>query len=755
MLPSLKSAFVAAAVLAISPAVFAQPILSVAPSQVSFSQSSGQTPPAQTVSITAAGGIVPISITGGASWLSHGLSSASTTSILTLQVIASGLAEGTYSATLFVNGAGAANTPRTISVTLTVNNVPPTSVNPGQLSFFYSTGAPLPETQTFTIANTGANFSISSNQTWLFVTTDFSGFTPVAQVSVDPTNLPSGTYTGLVTVSYNTSPASFQLVSVSLQVDADSTNLWSTSGPLVFDYKSGNPEPAPQTLSISYASMIFFSAEASSAGNWLKIDTSSGVTPATIQVSVDPTALAIGTYSGTITLTSFSAIAPATIGVTLNITGAPALTAAPLSLAFQAAAGSAPPVNKSFTVNSLPSTNFQVRVAGGNWLNVTPTTGTTPATINVGVDPSGLAPGTYRASVIIQTPGATAGGQLVAVSLTVTGSVSLRVDPPDLLRFEATTGGSGVTPKTILVTSATPAQVALASSQPWLSVSPSSGTTPLTVSVSAVTAGLPAGIYSGVITVSAPGAAQTVQIPVTLSIGGAASSIREVSNGAGLLRDFAPGSIMFIFGRDFGPREMIVAPASRQYETSLGGVSVLMGGIRAPLLSASPTQILALVPFELSGRTQMDVQVQYQGVSSAPFPVPFAETAPIMLTADGSGRGQAAAVNENGSLNSGTSPAAKGSVVSFYLTGGGLYDREVLSGAILDATGLRLRAPVRVFIGGLQADIQYAGQAPGMAAGILQFNVYVPAELRSGSAVSVAVRIGDNFGQPGVTMAIE
>ena len=171
-----------------------------------------------------------------------------------------------------------------------------------------------------------------------------------------------------------------------------------------------------------------------------------------------------------------------------------------------------------------------------------------------------------------------------------------------------------------------------------------------------------------------------------------------------------------------------------------------MGGVRAPILSVSPTQILALVPFELAGRslTQLNVQVQYQGVTSPGITVPFSETAPMLLTADGSGRGQAAAVNQDGSVNSAGSRARKGGVVAIYLTGGGVFDREVLSGAILDSTTLRLRAPVRVFIAGLQADVQYAGQAPGMAAGVLQFNVYVPSDVAGGSAVNVTVRIGES-----------
>jgi uncharacterized protein (TIGR03437 family) len=736
-------------------AAIAQPTLVVAATQINFLQSaSGQTPPPQTVSITSTGASVPITIGGGASWLSTSLSFNTTPAILNLQVVNIGLGEGTYNTTLQIFGTGASNSPRSLSVTLTVTGTPPTDVNPSQLTFFYTTGGVLPDAQTFTLANTAASYTFSTDRTWLLVTSDTTSSPPRGFVTVDPTGLLPGTYTGLITVTYNTAPTSYQLVTVTLQIDS-TNSLWNLSGNLVFNYKFGDPAPAAQNLTVSYASMIFFSVEATSTGNWLKVDTTSGITPAVIKVSVDPTGLAIGTYTGLITLTSFAAAAPATVGVTLTVTGAPSLTASPLALDFQAAAGGAPPAGKTFTVTSSPASNFQIRVAGGTWLSVNPEIGTTPATVTVSVNPSGLAAGTYRASVIIQTPGATSGGQLVAVSLTVTGSVSLRVDPSDPIRFDAAPGGPSPAAKTFVVSASSPAQVAVASSQPWLTVTPSSGTTPLTVSVSAVAAGLAAGTYNGVITVSAPGVAQTIQIPVVLSIGGALPAIREVSNGAGLLREFAPGSILFLYGRDFGPRETIVAPATPQLASTLGGVTVTIGGIRAPLVSVGPAQILALVPFELAGRTQVNIQVQYQGSASEPFPVGFAETAPMILTADGSGRGQAAAVNQNGSRNGPAAPAPRRSIVSIYLAGGGLFDREVLSGAILGTTALRLRAPVRVFLAGVQADLHYAGQAPGMPAGILQFNLHVPMELTGGTSVPLAVRIGDYFAQPGVTLSVE
>ncbi|MEZ5399511.1 MAG: hypothetical protein R2729_07560 [Bryobacteraceae bacterium] len=750
------------------PFASAQTTISVSASQLSFVQTSANVPPSsQTVSISGSATGIPILISGGATWLSTSLSSTTTPSIMTVNVVPIGLDAGTYTANLLVLGAGASNNPRQITVTLTVNSVPPTNTTPSQLTFYYTPGGDLPDAQYFNLAGTAANYSFSTNVSWLFISPDVTTVPQRAIVSVIPGDLLPGTYEGMITVEYQTSPVSYQLVTVTLQVDS-SGSLWTVSGPLTFSYKYGDPAPPAQTLAISYASMIFFSAEAVSSSGWLKVDMTSGITPANLQVSVDPAGLVIGTYTGRIDISSFGASTPISVTVTLEVSGAPPLSASPLSLDFQAVAGGAAPAAKTFNVNSSTPTNFRTRIAGGAWLTATPENGVTPGAVTVSVNPAGLSAGTYRASVIVQTPGATAGGQLVAVSLTVTGSTSLNLRAsPSSLQFSTTPGGPAPAVQTVTINADVAAQIALATSQPWLTATPASGTTPLTVTIAAVSAGLAAGTYSGTVTVSAPGAGQTIQIPVTLVIGGSGGDtggggttgplplIREVSNGSGLLHDFAPGSIMFIYGQNLGPNQMLVAPAGSQYASTLGGVSVTIGGVPAPLVSVSATQILALVPFELEGRSEVDVRVSYAGVRSDAFMLAFQDTAPVLLTLDGSGRGPAAAVNVDGTINSPTNRAAKGSIVSLYLTGGGLFERDVLSGAVLDSSGLRTKAPVRVYVGGIQADLHYAGQAPGMAAGVLQINLYIPVELLSVGPVGLTIRIGNNFSQPGVTLSIQ
>jgi uncharacterized protein (TIGR03437 family) len=102
----------------------------------------------------------------------------------------------------------------------------------------------------------------------------------------------------------------------------------------------------------------------------------------------------------------------------------------------------------------------------------------------------------------------------------------------------------------------------------------------------------------------------------------------------------------------------------------------------------------------------------------------------------GSGTGQAAALNEDGSVNSPANPAARGAVVVLYLTGDGLGG-----------------SPVSVQIGNVAADLLYAGPAPGFF-GLMQINARVPSSLLQSGSLAVVVTVGGVSSQAGVTIAV-
>ena len=100
---------------------------------------------------------------------------------------------------------------------------------------------------------------------------------------------------------------------------------------------------------------------------------------------------------------------------------------------------------------------------------------------------------------------------------------------------------------------------------------------------------------------------------------------------------------------------------------------------------------------------------------------------PGLFTVDGSGSGQIAAVNEDGSLNNGAHPAKAGSVVTLYATGQGLLNTMPGDGQAGQGIVTTSDTP-QVFINSgfvPQEDVLFSGLAPGFA-GLWQINVKIP-----------------------------
>jgi len=220
----------------------------------------------------------------------------------------------------------------------------------------------------------------------------------------------------------------------------------------------------------------------------------------------------------------------------------------------------------------------------------------------------------------------------------------------------------------------------------------------------------------------------------------------------------APGEVIVLYGSGLGPGSLATYQLlNGGVPTSTGGVSVYFDGAPGPVLYASSTQVAAIVPFELSGASAQ-VYVAYQGQTSAPINVSVAQAAPALFTANSSGTGQAAAVDASGPYNNTANPASSGQWVYLYGTGFGQTNPPGEDGAFSLAPPagvlpLPLLQPVTVTIGGMAANTNYAGGAPGIVQGVTQINAQIPAGLPAGNA-AVVVKIGGVESQAGVTVAV-
>jgi len=148
------------------------------------------------------------------------------------------------------------------------------------------------------------------------------------------------------------------------------------------------------------------------------------------------------------------------------------------------------------------------------------------------------------------------------------------------------------------------------------------------------------------------------------------------------------------------------------------------------------------------------VQVEYLGSRSDAVELPISQVAPAIFTSDASGRGQAAVINQDGSLNSTAHPAPRGSIISIYCTGEGQTNPPGVDGKISDAILPRPLVPVSVKIGDITVVPAYAGGAGAAIAGALQINVKIPDSIAPNNLVPVTIQIGAAVSQPNVTIAV-
>ncbi len=317
---------------------------------------------------------------------------------VTFNVSSSALLSVSQSAISVVSVAGAGATVKTISVTSTNNSA----------LAFSATASTNP-----------------AGLTWLSVTPN-AGSTPNnLQVTINPASLGVGVYNGSILVSSSAPNVPAQTIPVTLTIVASIAVAAPAS--LTFTQAFGGTAPDSQSVQIAgvpSGTTIGVISTVLSGSGWLSATASGG----TVTVTANGSQLAQGTYSGVVTvIVPGAGSSPLYIPVTLTVTPStsPILLSATTASFIVLAGSMSTPVSQtiqvnSATINMLPFTATFVPSTGGNFLNVTPSSGNTPATITMSVNASVadmLAAGTYTGDV--QVSSGTGAIQTVKVTLVV------------------------------------------------------------------------------------------------------------------------------------------------------------------------------------------------------------------------------------------------------------------------------------------------------------------------------------------------
>ncbi|HLH17884.1 MAG TPA: hypothetical protein VKX45_11715 [Bryobacteraceae bacterium] len=636
---------------------------------------------------------------------------------------------------------------------LAAGQSPGPSVTPASLSFSYqvnSSSFPAPAKLTASlpapVSALPMTVTVASNpQGWLTVTPN-SGHSPLTlSVTVNPTTLTPGSYSGTITI--DTVPASSNpaVVPVSLSVsNAPSTLMVTSPSPnysppsgsstptLTFTYTTGSAGALPTSAELDVASsgdIIPFNVTASagsgktgsgSSAVWLRVNGSgqlpnlqtSGVAlsgstvPITITLdSATLNTLNPGSYAGLITIAATNPVnGSATVAVNLVVSAGP------------------PTLHSIFPSSIIagPAINPVITIYGDNFFS------TSVVTIQQGSNPAITVPSVLLSRQVLQaTVNAVYFAAAPGASYPVTWVVAVTNPAPPNNPSQA--------PATTLLTITDP-------------------TMPGITSVVNSASYLPAAVQTGTAANPVPANATAV----------------------------SPREIISIFGQNLGPATVTAtsptgSPAA--YPTIANGIQVLFTygspptTIAAPLIVTSSNQINCIVPVELASQIGKPspnavVVVTNGTASTAPFPLTVISEDPGVFAFGGLGQGQGAILNFDSSsgsytINSAKSAAPRGSPISIYATGlGDLTSPPVTANGEVASSAITLADnTARVDIAGQPAVVTYAGAAPGAVAGLVQINAIVPPTVPTGAAVPITVSIGSastsRRSQPGVTIAVK
>lgn len=524
---------------------------SVSPTSITFTAiQNGSTPATQFSTITVNSGTVYLGIEQtGSAFMATWEVTGSATGAITVTPVAPTMAPGTYTGTISVFGCSVADcssgqvagSPKTISVSYTIQPQTGLRAIPNSLSFGQVMNGSPPAAQSFELSDySGVSYAWSasiiyqSGSGWLNINgsaaASDSSLPATINISINSV-VPAGSYIALLRVTGNSGtldiPVYYSVSEPQLSV-----------GPGVFEFSGISHDttpPANQSLILStqgnlplnYSASVIYEAGAS---NWLSTP-ASGSAPGTATVGIATTALDPGTYKATLKVSSVTQNSNVYVLYTLR---APTFSSPQKQLTFVGYQNSpTKPATQQLTISTENNINVPYTVSvsygpeGSNWLTVS-ASGAGPGGLPININTTALNVGSYTATAVV-TPAYGATPVSVGVTYQVS-KPSLTANPNPLTYSLNSASVSGDLVKAISVgDTGYPMTWAATSSVPWVTVGTTSGATLGDGSTTSISISLVSSELEKIFDVVSSGQVTfnftrqdlttgTIQVPVTLNM---------------------------------------------------------------------------------------------------------------------------------------------------------------------------------------------------------------------------------------------
>lgn len=747
---------------------------------------------------------------GSTGWLSFAAATDTLPSSITLSADASALAPGRYTATLSL-----VTEPPVSSNNVTVNldvtsAAPQLRLSTESLRFTRVAGGG-EDAAIVEVRNDGGgtlNFQASvGNTPWLRVTPASgavqAGRVVPLNVVVDPAGLNTGTYSGAVSVTAGNQRAT---VPVTLTVKGGRRTILLSQAGLTFTAVAGGGAPTAQPFGILNIGDGALNWRAASRTTWVRVGASGGTVTqpwldvANVDVSVNIAGLAPGQHFGQIEVTGDADNSPQLVTVLLNVLPEgtnPGPDVSPSSIVFVSKRGENPG-SQTVTFNHLMrgETTFESSRLG-TFYEASPSAGraaaNAPASIVVQPDLEDLSPGVRRGVLTLLSSEDGSVRTVNVLSIVAPADAEKNANgrreaascAAPTLRVEATALRNGFA---VRVGEAATIEVR-ASDECGNLLTPLAGGTgaqvvarPENGDPQIVMAHVGGGVWRGTwrpvreaastrVTIVAlftgtaadliAGRTQAGKVELSGAVTGLQQQSAPLLTAGGVVHaaslesgvPIAPGGLITLFGARLADQTGLAS--GLPLPTTLNGTEVRLGDRPLPLLFTSDGQLNAQVPFDVPTDTQHQVTVKRGTAFAVPETLTVAAAQPGVFTKSQSGSGQGAIVKQDGvTLAEPGTPARKGEVVIIYCAGLGPVSPAVESGRRAPASPLSgVVNPVTVTIGGAEAQVLFAGLAPGFS-GLYQINAFVPQESLSGNEVAVIIEAAGQRSRL-VTIAVE